>query len=181
MKRVLTGMAALIATIVPSNAQTFEPVGEINMNFEGKEMRFLTLVHEQDATRDSTATVGSLEFPFPKGSQMLMITGVQNVEGTGDTLHFALGFKDHPGDGEKISLVEQPEITMFERIQEPPYWASVSPEITFSRYEFDGKAGHASGTFSTRLCLIREWDDEPDMASCQDATGAFDTQLLPAF
>ncbi len=181
MKRLLVGLTALAATLAPSNAQTFEPVGEITMSFGGKEMRFHTLVHEQDATRDSTATVGSLELPFPKGSQMLMITGVQNIEGSGDALHLALGFKDHPVDGKKVALIDQPEITMYERIQEPPYWASVSSEITFSRYEFDGKSGHASGTFSARLCLIREWDEEPDMASCQGATGEFDTQLLPAY
>lgn len=184
MRRHLT--AIILTTLVLSLsgmtlAHEFEPEGEITMNFGGQEWVFHSLSLEYDTVRESSASVGSLEFPFPPGAQMLMITGTANTDSTGPSLHLAIGFKEHPSEGEKLTLIDQPDLTFYENSQRPPYWSSVSAaDIVFSRYDFDGETGHATGTFEARMCLVSDWDTKPDMSVCRDAQGTFDTRLLKA-
>ena len=184
MRAVLTAITSTTLIIALSGmtlAQEFEPEGEITMNFDGQELVFHTLSRESDTVRESSASVGSLEFPFPSGAQMLMITGTANSDSTGPSLHLAIGFREHPSKGEKLTLIDQPDLTFYENGQRPPYWSSVSAaDIVFSRYDFDGETGHATGTFETRMCLVSDWDTEPDMSTCRDAQGTFDTRLMKA-
>lgn len=182
MKKTFAAGAILLASLGAAHAQGYDKSGSVSMEFAGKASAFHTLTYTYDTAAQSTASVGDLDLPGMKGAQMLLITGAQNADSTGSSLHLALGFKNHPSDGEKVALVDQPDVTFYEGKQEPPYWASVpgATTIRFTRYEFDGKAGHASGTFSTRLCQVKEWDAEPDPKLCHEVSGAFDTPLLKA-
>ncbi|WP_283177251.1 hypothetical protein [Gemmobacter sp. 24YEA27] len=152
--------------------------GWIRLESDGESHEFMTVSFLFDTVRVGTASVA--DGAQTGNESIVAVSGGQEPDGGGPFFHLAFGW---PGEGAEPVL--KPEITWYPAGQQPPFFASLlasPPEVTVTRYAFDGQAGAISGSFSGRVCSVTDWDqEEPDPALCRDITGAFETKLHPAF
>ncbi|WP_157971215.1 hypothetical protein [Pseudogemmobacter bohemicus] len=158
--------------------------GGISFAIAGTEYRYHTVSYLFDTVRVGSASVQEGSGSF---GNILGISALGNPDGSGNSFHLSIGYREHPDAGETGGLFDPPVLVWYPDGDEQPFWASLTspgdlPEITFTRFEFDGQSGYASGTFQGRICLVAGIDsEEPDPANCQPVSGSFESALHKAF
>lgn len=56
--------------------------------------------------------------------------------------------------------------------------APTPPEITFTRFDFDGEEGHTVGSFAALLCYADGYGVEADTDNCRQIDGDFETRFF---
>lgn len=184
MKALFPCLMAAGLAAAPVHAQSVEPIGEIRLTFQGEEIQFHTL-HVIRATGDeeTTATVGPLSRSHANGLvQVLSLTGSTGADSSGGVVMLTHYFDETPQAGTSGVFANDSSVSYFPDQRSTPFWVeppdgNTNFSISFDRYEFDGARGHASGSFTGRVCLQDDRAAESDGSICEDVTGSFDTPI----
>lgn len=118
------------------------------------------------------------EYPPDRAFDTLHIVATTQPEGKGGMLLLAMPYAGTPPG---IQAVEGRPATVlyYPDGPQPPYWSSDLFDVgqSLSDFAFDGKEGRVKGVFSARLCVVPEFDAEPDRNQCRDAKVAVDVPV----
>lgn len=184
--------ATLIAAVLlaaPAAAQEDEVPGLqsdgfIRFEVEGQDYSYQTVSFLFDTVRVGSGAVQPGNTSY---GDILGIGGFENADGSGNSFHLSIGYQGTPAATGRAPSLDPPVLTWFPGGVEQPFWASLleevaQPQITFTRFEFDGESGHASGSFAGRICRVENLEAiEPDPGNCQEVSGSFDSALYRAF
>lgn len=177
-------IVASLAAAAPAHAQSVEPIGEIRLTFQGEEILFHTLhVIRAPGDEEKTATVDPLSRSFANGLvQVLSLVGSTSPDSAGGVVMLTHYFDDNPEAGTSGVFANDASVSYFPDQRSTPFWVeppdgNTNFSISFDRYEFDGARGHASGSFTGRVCRQDDRADEADGSICEDVTGSFDTPI----
>ena len=178
------------AAALPVQAQSFKKVGEIKAHFDGKDLVFHSLAQESDGEFASTSAVYREINPYPTNTSKpavpnrMSISGTIGEDGNGGMLTITLPYDTDPNVRLTGPNIEPPQVIYFPDGTNPPFWNSEDgtgkgATVHFTHFEMGEKKGQAEGTFSARLCLSAEFEDDADPTNCKDISGTFNTALLP--
>lgn len=176
--------ALLVLMAGPAFAQSFEPIGEIRVTFQGEELVFETQAAEIDGQTMSSATVGTMGgSPGLPLVNTLQITGVRAVDGrTAGTLFLTRSFDEHPHDGTASIIWQNDSVSYAPNHSTPPMWEMNPDQRSNFTYEvdsyyFDGETGMIQARFTGEMCRVDRPGYEADPADCHEISGSFETQL----
>lgn len=171
MKRRVT---AIVYSLVIPTAIWAEGVGTINANFGGEQREW----HIISVTRGSETIITA----GYRDHRMLPTLSLQGHPEPSFTVTDVLSISGSWFGGYSESKpISEVEIIFMPNGMSKPFYTSDQvpgdPVITLERFEKGDETGHASGTFSGKVCLVPELYAEPDLNDCKEISGNFDTPL----
>ena len=171
MKNYLLMMACLIAFPAVLCA---EEVGQINANFDGEERKWFIISIERGDKKALSASLSNL-----KRLPTLALQGhTQPRYSSTDALSIDIAWF---GAYDPAKAPASVEIIFMPKGMSNPFYTSdqvaEKPTVTIDKLEFDDNSGHATGSFSGKVCLVPKLYETPDPNDCKLISGTFDTEI----
>ncbi|QEP30327.1 hypothetical protein [Pukyongiella litopenaei] len=166
--------AAIIVALVVPTAVSAEGVGTITADFGGETKEW----HIISVTRGNETAISA----GYRDHRLLPTLSLQGHPEPRFTVNDVLSISGRWFGGyDESKPISGVEIIFMPNGLSNPFYTSDQvpgdPVMTLERFEKDGEAGHATGVFSGKVCLVPEMYAEPDMSDCKDISGSFDTPL----